>query len=356
MIERKAPLPHIDKLKACCLILSALALAVASVQADDALRAQPSWGLPSESQVREQVLDWLAQHPSDDGLQQQAQSLWPAEGHDATAGELLARLESTLAIAYPPAQQLIAHCNQPAERPAWREFTWLTSQTTPPLVERNLRLVYGRWLAQQQFFDESLALLQDLKPEDVVDPATLLFYQAVVYYQLLHIDEAQEKLDTLLQRSPELPRRYQQLAQRMHEDLASLKVDSLDHIARRMDDVRRRLSLGRANHQVRQIEDGVIESLDKLIKKLEAQAQAQQQQTAQGAQPQSLRPAAESKIMEGKGSGKVDKKVIGSKSDWGSLPPKQREETLQQIGRQFPAHYRDVIEQYFKKLASESSE
>jgi hypothetical protein len=28
---------------------------------------------------------------------------------------------------------------------------------------------------------------------------------------------------------------------------------------------------------------------------------------------------------------------------------------LQQIGRQFPSHYRDVIEQYFRKLASEGS-
>ena len=60
--------------------------------------------------------------------------------------------------------------------------------------------------------------------------------------------------------------------------------------------------------------------------------------------------------MQGKGPGEVAKKPIGSESGWGDLPPRQRQEALQQIGKDFPAHYRDVIEQYFRKLASESGE
>jgi len=40
--------------------------------------------------------------------------------------------------------------------------------------------------------------------------------------------------------------------------------------------------------------------------------------------------------MEGKGPGEVTKKDVGSKSGWGDLPPKEREEALQQIGRDFP--------------------
>ncbi len=34
------------------------------------------------------------------------------------------------------------------------------------------------------------------------------------------------------------------------------------------------------------------------------------------------------------------------------LPPHEREEALQQIAREFPPHYREVIEHYFKRLAS----
>ena len=49
----------------------------------------------------------------------------------------------------------------------------------------------------------------------------------------------------------------------------------------------------------------------------------------------------------------MTKKDIGHKSGWGDLPPKEREEALQQMGRDFPAHYRDAIEEYFRKLATE---
>ena len=57
--------------------------------------------------------------------------------------------------------------------------------------------------------------------------------------------------------------------------------------------------------------------------------------------------------MGGKGPGNVTKRGVGNTAGWGDLPPKQREEALQQIGREFPAHYRDVIEQYFRRLAAE---
>ena len=50
------------------------------------------------------------------------------------------------------------------------------------------------------------------------------------------------------------------------------------------------------------------------------------------------------------------KKPIGEESGWGNLASKDRQEALQQIGKDFPAHYRDVIEQYFRKLASEDGQ
>ena len=59
--------------------------------------------------------------------------------------------------------------------------------------------------------------------------------------------------------------------------------------------------------------------------------------------------------MPGKAPGDVAKKGVGHKSGWGDLPPKEREEALQQMGRDFPPHYRDAIEEYFRKLAAEQS-
>ena len=55
----------------------------------------------------------------------------------------------------------------------------------------------------------------------------------------------------------------------------------------------------------------------------------------------------------GKGPGEVTRRELGDGEGWGDLPPHKREEALQQITREFPAHYREVIEQYFKRLATE---
>jgi len=58
--------------------------------------------------------------------------------------------------------------------------------------------------------------------------------------------------------------------------------------------------------------------------------------------------------MGGKGRGEVTNRNIGKESGWGNLPPKQREEAMQQIGREFPAHYRDVYRAVIsRKLATE---
>jgi hypothetical protein len=167
-------------------------------------------------------------------------------------------------------------------------------------------------------------------------------------------DKADSSLTQLLQREDDLPARYQKLADLMRKDLTGLKDESLDHIARRMEDIRRRLAQGRSGERVQTIENGVIESLDKMIKKAEDQAQQSQSQSAGGSQ-QGGTPMEDSKIAELKAPGKVEPRRIGNGSGWGNLPEKDREKALQDIGREFPSHYREVIEEYFRRLAAEES-
>ena len=97
----------------------------------------------------------------------------------------------------------------------------------------------------------------------------------------------------------------------MREDLKGLEDDSLDHIARRMDDIRRRLDLGRAGEKVRDEEDGVIASLDKLIEEMEKQQQQQQQNSAGGGAMPPSQPMPDSRIAGAKGPGNVDQEEPG---------------------------------------------
>ena len=330
-----------------------LGVACARGQPAEAISDAATWQPADAEQVRQQVWAWLDGRQVDEPTRAKAAELWPDVAPPLTGVELLSRLVQTFALADEGAGKLVDLCSQPRTHVVPPSQAWLADPKTPPLVANNLRLLYGRWLAHELLFDEAGKQLDGLRPDEVVDPATLLFFQGVVSHRLLDQEAGMAAVEQLLGGAEQCPRRYVAVARLMEADLKALKPDSLDHIARRMDDVRRRLGLGRAGSKVRGIEDGVIESLDKLIDELEKQQQQSQAASSGNLQPSN--PAPDSRPMGGKGPGRVTKRDIGSESGWGDLPPREREEALQQIGREFPSHYRDVIEQYFRKLASERS-
>ncbi|MFH1265776.1 MAG: hypothetical protein ABIK89_08605 [Planctomycetota bacterium] len=340
---------------ACFPAIVCLSAVAVSARGAETLSDTPSWQPPPVEEVRKQVFAWLDARQVDEGIRTKAAELWPVDSPQPSGDDLLARLAQTIALADENARSLVDLCASPRTDLVPPSPAWLSDplHQTPPLVAANLRLVYGRWLVQESLFDEAREQIAGLRPEDVVDPASLLFCQGVVYHQLLDKEAGMKAVKQLLTGVEQSPRRYAAVARLIEADLKGLKPDSLDHIARRMGDVRRRLDLGRAGQKVRTIEDGVIESLDKLIKKL--QEQQQQQSTADAGNLQPGRPAEESRVMGGKGRGEVTKRDVGSESGWGDLPPKEREEAMQQIGREFPSHYRGAIEQYFRKLAGEGS-
>jgi hypothetical protein len=61
----------------------------------------------------------------------------------------------------------------------------------------------------------------------------------------------------------------------------------------------------------------------------------------------------DSQAAGGGGNGDVDNKNIQEWDGWGNLPPAERQQAIQQISRDLPTHYREAIEAYFRKLATE---
>lgn len=317
--------------------------------------AEPSWSTPTVEDVSVELETWLAAQPIDPAIRQQALNHWEdalAEFDDETTR--LDALAAALSAGDPQVADLARKCHAPACGRLPCGYACLESSSFPPLVRQNMRLFYARWLVQAGLYDEALAALDGVEVDQVVAPATLLFYQAVAHHQLVHPDEADSLALRLLERPDELPRRYRQLADLMRKDVEGLEDDSLDHIARRMADIERRLSHGQSGATVQQVEEGVLASLDKLIDELE-KAQQQMQQQSQSMGPPSGQPMEDSMPAEMKGPGKVDQRNLDDTAEWGDVPPKDREQALQQIGREFPSHYRELIEQYFRELANESS-
>ncbi len=328
---------------------------------------QPTWSIPTRSEVRHQVLAWLDGLEAPVGKLADARAIW-AQSESLPSAEIIGMptdilddVMSTCAIVDERCANLELAMQDRVSGEGVAalsgEFAWLNEPSTnrsDTFEQQAVKLWLGRELVRQDRFDEGLAQLADLDPATVLDPAALLFHRAACQHWLLKSDAAIASLEQLLERAQEIPVRYERVARLLRADMTSLEDESLDHIARRMRDVTRRLGLGRAGPKTRRVQDGVIESLDKLIASIEKQQQDQSGGGGSGGSGKggTGKPMDDSRIAGGKGPGDVTRRDIGDTEGWGNLPPHKREEALQQIGREFPAHYREAIEQYFKRLAA----
>ncbi|MFM8736092.1 MAG: hypothetical protein ACKOC8_12985 [Pirellulales bacterium] len=324
---------------------------------DPELAREPSWRIPAAADLRASLRPWLDR--SAEGTSAEApvrvRTAWDAV--DAGSGERLDAVVLSLACGDPRVTSALTAAGRGDDPP----LDWLSESSTPAFVRDAVMLWWGRELVRRDRFDEALPLLAGLDVQASVDPAALLFHRAACQHWLLATADAAASLEMLLEREGEIPVRYARVASLLLADLDALRDDSLDHIARRMRDVTRRLDQGRTGAATRDVQDGVIASLDKLIKDLEDRQQGQQGAGAAGAgsgsgQGSAGRPMDDSRLADGKSRGDVQKRDLVEGEGWGDLPPHERERALQQIGREFPPHYREAIEEYFKRLASGAEE
>jgi hypothetical protein len=331
------------------------------------LRKQASWGWPETPKVRGQLEEWIdvsAQGDIQREARQDAGTIGPMRGialHEAVM-EIAAKCDPGIAKFL-----LTLHSEWTPETYASLEAqlsSLIANGGLPAWIKPELQLAFARGLIHHHLIDEAIQHLQPLAIDATTDPSSLLFHTAVCQHYLLMKQPCEESLRKLLERETEIPTRYAITARLMLTDIEPLKEDSLDEIARMMNDVERRLSLGRAGKQVRDQEQAIVDKLEKMIDQLEQQQQQQQQQRQQQQQQQQQKkkqqqnqpsqgqPMDQAQVAGAQGPGDVDEKDVGSKSGWGNLPPAQRQEALQSITKDLPSHYREVIEAYFKRLAN----
>ncbi len=351
-----------------------------------------SWDYPTAKQLKSELDVWVAEYDLDAAITAQISDLWESDldpsvdetrpdearpdearretnqaASDTLAAremdrhELSMRVLRTIRLVEPESIPFVDACftaQSDVGRFSVPGTVLLQNQSTPAIVRDNLRLLIGGWLADHQLYDEALVQLDPIDLGNVADPAKLLFYTAASHYRLRNRERGLEAVNKLLERSGDIPRRYDTVAQLMQSDLKALKADSLDEVSRIMTSITVRLGHGRAGKRVRGEEDDVVRKLDKMIEELEKKRQQQQQQQGQDSKggKQSSRPMQNSNPAGGKGPGNVDPKRIADDIDWGNLPAKEREEALQRLGTEFPSHYREVIEEYFRRLARKEAE
>ena len=123
-------------------------------------------------------------------------------------------------------------------------------------------------------YEESLAALAAVKPEETVDPAAYFFHRAVAEHALMKKDDAMRTIVRLLDDVADAPDRYAMLGRIMFVEMATWKKDEKDlsNIRRLMDNSERRLAQSRGGKTTQDIQKKIVFRLDELIKEKENQA------------------------------------------------------------------------------------
>lgn len=320
--------------------------------------AEEIFAPPSRDEVKARAADWAASRKIPDAaVLERIQAVWSNLPTNAPARQLLDAIIETFRLADVDARRLIDACNLAKNT--------LAPPDAAPLLKKyegdefftsHLKLYYGRYLAQRNYFDESLAILKAVEPSEVVDPATLLFFRAVCEHQLLQKTEGLLTIERLLERTQQVPDAYAGIAELMKHELTAIETDSLGEVSHKMRDSERRLELGRGGQRVQKVQEEIVATLDELIKKREQQQQPQPNSggggSGQNNSNQSNAPADDSILKGATAPGEIDQKDFKKQGAWGALPPAKQAEAKNLINQQFPAHYRQAVEQYFKKLAN----
>lgn len=325
--------------------------------AADTTPAQPV-KVPPADVIRANTLQWVAERAvKDKDVLTEIGKLWAFGETPPAADERFELVIRSFSLADPDTKAFVEACRLSAAPLLAPEAKPLTNESFGPFYLAHVRLYYGRYLAHRQMYDEALEVLKAPGLDDVADPASWLFFKAVCEHRLLKKADGLKTLDRLLNKTPDVPVRYSTLAGLMQSDLEALRDESLDEISRKMKDVERRLTLGRTGPKVRKVEDEIVASLDELIKKIEQQQGGGGGGGGQGGNSnQSGNAAQDSSVKGATAPGNVDKKKMKNEGGWGALPDKSRARAKDQISRDFPANYRDAVEQYFKKLATRTEE
>lgn len=142
------------------------------------------------------------------------------------------------------------------------------------------------------------------------------------------------------------------IANAIHQATASRDEDPLKYIVRDMNGVVGDLDQYRTDHPVQIKEARCVAGLDDLIKKLEEQLKLG---AGSGGSLNPAHPLPYSRIVGGPGGIRDLHDPRAGEKQWGSLPPKERQQILQSKTDGFPTGYESILESYYRRLAQEQT-
>jgi hypothetical protein len=329
---------------------------------------------PSEVKVRLESANWLKEAGKYDSNRQAFDALWS----DASKS-VLDKVAGTFALGDADVAKLLSSAKDPQATAPTSLPEVLQDTKKSTFFRANLALAYSKGLVCRKVYEEALETLKLFKAEQVVDPASYLFFKAVAEHGLMEKKAANETIARLLDDVPTAPERYKMVAALMHFDMVSWQdrnvLDKLGTVGRKMDNIQRRLALERGGKKTQKQQKEVVARLDELIKELEnmanndnpsdpnggncpsgGQAKGPPSNGPPGNNTKSSSPQQDSNGGNGSGPGQIDPKRIKELAEvWGKLPAREREENMLKLLREIDPRYREICQEYFRRLDSRAT-
>jgi len=276
---------------------------------------------------------------------------------------VLDKVADTFSLGNADAAKLLAEAHNPAMAAPTDVPAVFKDAKLPVFYRANLALAYAKALSNRKVYEEGLDALKPFKVENVVDPSAFYFTQAVAEHALMMKKDAVKSIGHLLEDVADTPERYRVVSALMHLDMLLWQEKDLGWVARKMDNIQRRLDLSRGGPKTQKMQKDVVKTLDALIKKLEQQGGGSGSGSGSGSgqsKPGNTpgmgsQPLQDSVLGGRSGSGQVDPKKFKELTEvWGKLPEKERAQAIVGLTRGLDPRYREAIEAYFKKLSSVS--
>lgn len=296
-----------------------------------------------------------------------------AEEAWATERTVAERVLAGLSAGKPELAAVLAAAADPDAPAPTAPPAFVTDAGLGRFAKSNLAAAYLTALAGRRVYEEALAVAPAVVPEELADPAGYLFHKAACEHALGKRDAAAGTLRTLLDDTAEVPDRYRVTATLLFFDVEGWPQDEkhLANVSRLAANSGRRLDLARGGPVTQDIQKKIVFRIDEQIKQAEQKLKQQQQQQAQGGQggkgkPQECpdgggekqgqasgqgQPMDDSRIATNSGKGVVDEKKLRQyEAEWGKLPEAERKRVVQEISRDLPPKYKQMVESYFASL------
>lgn len=196
-------------------------------------------------------------------------------------------------------------------------------------------------------------------------PANIRFMVGYCLVHNLQYEPAFKCLESFLRNYPNAPERLRVAAIQMITELARRAPGRLGDVRDLMTYAGRRISLGDTGEKVTQRQKKAIDLLDALIEEAEEQEKNGDGDGDGGGGGGGGSPGGTGQPKGGAnrsalpGGGARDAQLRKTRARpgeaWGRMPPKQRDQILQNLQRQFPSRYRDLLEQYYEQLARDAN-